>query len=117
MTSATYVHMLFGLLLWGLVIARFRCWLKHSPPSHSAEVREFSRQLSRMVYLLLYLVIGVTQILEIVNFMRLGGTLGFDPLRDSEGGIANCQVVLVYGLSALALIRVSAYWIWRRLVL
>jgi cytochrome b561 len=110
--------MLFGPLLLGLVISRFCWWLKYSPSSHTAEVREFSRQLSRMVYLVLYLVIGVKQIAGIVNFVWLGGTPGFELLRDGDRGAAgfamlvpatDCQVILAYGLIALVLIRLSAY--------
>jgi cytochrome b561 len=125
MTSTTYVHILFGSLLWGLVISRFCWWLKYSPSCKTAEVREFSRQLSRMVYLILYLVIGVKQIFGIVNFMWLGGTSGFELLRDNAGGVpgfamlvptTDCQVILAYGLIALVLIRLSAYLVCLRLV-
>lgn len=121
----THVHMLFGMLLCGLVISRFCWWLKYSPSSQTAEVREFSRQLSRMVYLILYLVIGVKQIFSIVNFMWLGGTPGFGLLRDNERGApgfamlvptTDCQVILAYGLIALVLIRLSAYLVCLRLV-
>jgi hypothetical protein len=63
--------------------------------THTAEVRKYSRQLSRMVYLILYLVIGVKQI--------------FTPGFGMPAPTTDCQVILAYGLIALALIRLSAY--------
>lgn len=92
--------MLFGVLLCGLVVWRFRGWLKSCLPSEPAEARAFSRQLSRMVYLVLYLVIGIRQSVEMVNARWLGVT--FEPT-------AYCQSILAYGLIALILIRVAAY--------
>jgi cytochrome b561 len=95
---------LFALLLAGLLIARFGCWLTYSPPASTADIRLFSRQLSRTVYLLLYLIIGAKQIVNII-------------LRDTQAlGILKptSQVFVVYGLIALVLIRVVAYVIWRQ---
>ncbi len=63
-----------------------------------------------MVYLILYLVIGGRQIFGIVCSTWLGATPGFELLRKDDGGVPDCQVMLAYGLIALALIRVSAYW-------
>ena len=123
-TSRSCVHALFGLLLVGLVIARFLWWLKHSPPSQKADIRRFSRQLSRLIYLVLYLVIGTKQIIGIVNFMWHGGILDFGLLLDNDSaqdlGIykstADFRAILVCGLIALALIRGLAFWTWLRLV-
>ena len=116
--------MLFGMLLVGLVIARFYWWLKHSPPAEKADIRQFSRQLSRLIYLVLYLVIGAKQIIGIVNFMWHGSTLDFGLLLDNDSaqdlGIykstADFRAILVCGLIALALIRGLAFWTWLRLV-
>jgi cytochrome b561 len=123
-TSRSCMHALFGLLLVGLVIARFLWWLKHSPPVQKADIRRFSRQLSRLIYLVLYLVIGTKQIIGIVNFMWHGGILDFGLLLDNDGaqglGIykstADFRAILVCGLIALALIRGLAFWTWLRLV-
>ena len=109
----TAIHALFGLLLWGLVVVRFRWWLKYSPPAHAVDIRQFSRQLSRMVYLILYLVTGA---MEIIN---VAGALQGDPhparnlaiLRPTPDG----QAFLIGGLIALVAIRVLAFWSWRRL--
>ena len=122
--SRSCVHALFGLLLVGLVIARFYWWLKHTPPAQNADIRRFSRQLSRLVYLVLFLVIGARQITGIVNFMWHGGILDFDLLLNSDNardlGIykstADFRAILVCGLIALAVIRGLAFWTWLRLV-
>jgi cytochrome b561 len=123
-TSRSWVHALFGLLLVGLVIAQFLWWLKHSPPAQKADIRLFSRQLSRLIYLVLYLVIGTNQIIGIVNFMWHGGILDFGLLLSNDSaqdlGIykstADFRAILVCGLIALALIRSLAFWTWLRLV-
>jgi cytochrome b561 len=122
--SRSCVHALFGLLLVGLVIAQFLWWLKHSPPAQKADIRRFSRQLSRLIYLVLYLVIGTKQIIGIANFIWHGGILDFGLLLDNDSaqglGIykstADFRAILVCGLIALALIRGLALWTWLRLV-
>lgn len=107
--SKTAMQALFGLLLSSLIIVRFGWWVKYSPPVSVADIRLFSRRLSRMVYLVLYLIIGAQ---EIVNIS--GGPRG-------QGGAAQdlwmlkptSQAFVVYGLIALVLIRVLAYLTWR----
>ena len=71
------VHVLFGLLLCGLVFARCRWGVKHSPPMLPADVRQLTRQLSRTVYLLLYVVIGVRELIAILNGAWHGGAIDF----------------------------------------
>jgi cytochrome b561 len=123
-TSRSCMHALFGLLLVGLVIARFLWWLRHSPPAQKADIRRFSRQLSCLIYLILYLVIGAKQIIGIVNFMWRGVTLDFGLLLNNDSaqnlGIykstADFRAILVCGLIALAVIRGLAFWTWLRLV-
>ena len=48
------LHALFGILLWIWVVMRFYAY-QHQPQRLPGDVREFSRGLSRRVYLLLYL--------------------------------------------------------------
>jgi cytochrome b561 len=83
---------LFGALLLGLVGIRFHWHVKHSPPAHAADIRGLSRRVSRMVYLLLYLLVGATQL--------------FGPRRLEPS--PELQAVLVYGLLSLIAIRVLA---------
>jgi hypothetical protein len=102
---------LFALLLAGLIAVRFRRWLKYSPPVSAADIRLFSRRLSRTVYLLLYLIIGAEQIVNIVGRLKDEGMAPPDlaMLKPTN------QVFLLYGLIALVLIRVLAYLTWRRI--
>ena len=101
---------LFALLLAGLLTARFRWWLKHSPPVNAADIRQFSRGLSRTVYLVLYLTIGAQQIVNIAGALQgqAGTAQDLGMLKPTS------QAVVVYGLIALVLIRVLAYLTWRR---
>jgi hypothetical protein len=101
---------LFALLLAGLLSARFGWWLKHSAPTSAADIRLFSRGLSRSVYLVLYLIIGAQLIVNIVGAPQGGAGAAQDlgMLKPIS------QAVVVYGLIALVLIRVLAYLTWRR---
>jgi type IV secretory pathway TrbD component len=116
MTADTSVPTLFGLLLWIMVIARFRVRMKHAAEIRTADLRDLSRQLSRTVYLWLYLIIGARQVINIISILRHGGASDcaahdcpiFAPTAD-------LQLVLIYGLIALIIIRALAFWTWLRL--
>jgi hypothetical protein len=97
------IHALFGLLLGGLVYARYRWRVEHRtrtavPPT---EARELSRQLSRMVYLMLYGVVGIRQGIVIVNHLWHGDAIPFNPKQDF-------QLFLAAGLLVLAGARLLA---------
>jgi hypothetical protein len=99
-------------LLCGLVVARFNWWIHRCPPNDALDIRRFSRDLSRMVYLVLYLVIGLQQIIRIMGYLDDPHIAhGISPLRPA----LDDQAFLVSGLLALVLIRVLAWWSWRRL--
>src|ERR1700683_5426723 len=72
------IHALFGLLLCGWVFSR--CWwrVKHSPRMLPADIRELSRHLSRIVYLLLYVIVGLRQFIGILNSIWHGGAVDFN---------------------------------------
>lgn len=117
------IHALFGLLVCGLALAR--CWwrVKHSPRMLRTDIRELSRHLSRIVYLLLYLVIGVREIIGILASLWRGNTLDFglfdDRFRngpDYEGFNPkdDFQLFLASGLLALIFVRVLAFRLWSR---
>jgi len=103
---------LFALFLAGVLPARIRWWLKYSPPVSAADIRQFCRQLSRSVYLVLYLIIGAKQLVGIIGGLNAEGGLGQDPGML----VPTNQGFLVYGLIALVLIRVLAYLTWRSIV-
>jgi cytochrome b561 len=102
------IHALFGILLGILVIARYEWIVRRSPPRLPSDIRELSRHLSRTVYLMLYLVIGISECLGTANLAQGGSdTQAFDPRDDF-------QVFLASGLVALAIVRILAFIAWRR---
>jgi cytochrome b561 len=117
------IHALFGLLLCGLVLARCRWRVMHSPRMIPADICELSRHLSRIVYLLLYVVIGARQIIGILNSAWHGGAVdfnlfderfrngpdyaGFNPKDDF-------QLFVASGLFGLIFVRVLAFGLWLR---
>jgi hypothetical protein len=99
-----------ALIIACLLAAKFHWWLKSSAPVSAADIRLFSRRLSRTVYLVIYLIIGVQQIANIVGGLQNNGVAGqtLGMLKSTS------QVFLLHGLLALVLIRVLAYLTWRR---
>jgi cytochrome b561 len=118
------IHALFGLLLCGLVVSRCRWRMQHSPRMQPADIRELSCQLSRIVYLLLYIVLGVRQTIGILNSIWNGGALDFNLFDERFRGPDyagfnpkdDFQMFLATGLSALVMIRVLAFGLWLRSV-
>jgi len=113
------VQALFGLLLASLVIARFHGRVKYGPPLLAADIKTLSRHLSRMVYLLLYLTIGIKQLIALASFVAHGGGFDFGLFQvASNRGVfeptAEFQAFLVYGLLALIIIRMLAAATWLR---
>jgi cytochrome b561 len=119
------IHALFGLLLCGLVLSR--CWwrVKHSPRMLPADIRDLSRHLSRIVYLLLYVVIGVRQIVGILNSIWHGGAVDFNlfderfrngPDSASWNPKDDFQLFVATGFSVLIIVRVVAFRLWLRSV-
>jgi hypothetical protein len=86
------------------------------------DIRELSRHLSRIVYLLLYAVIGGRELIGILNNLWHGAPVdfslnahfrqgpehaGFDPKDDF-------QLFFVSGLFALLFVRVLVFTVWSR---
>jgi cytochrome b561 len=107
-------HAAFGVLLAALVMARFRWRCSHLTPAMASAQRKISgeggreiiRELSRLVYLLLYLVVGIRELIGAVHVIWLGGSIS--QFKMTEG-----QAVLGYGVLALVLIRVLAFFAGR----
>jgi cytochrome b561 len=92
------LHALFGSFLSVFVIAAFYRRMRHAPPMQMVELRNFSRSLSRLVYLLLYVVFGAVLLANIPVW----------PTGD-------LRATLGYGIAALVMIRVPAAWLGLRL--
>lgn len=101
------LHAIFGALLWLLVTARFAHASLAGPPLTAAAVHELRRRLSRQVYLLLYLLFGVSQIVRITALLWNSGDPGASHpaiLPPPE----NLRDFLGYGLFALLTVHVLA---------
>ena len=119
------IHALFGLLLCGLVLVRYQWRVRHSPGMLPTDIRELSRHLSRIVYLLLYVVIGVRQSIGIINSIWHGSAVDFNlfddrtsngPDRAGWNPKDDFQLLLATGLFVLILVRVLACRLWLRSV-
>jgi cytochrome b561 len=95
------IHLLFELFPYALIIARYRWCVGHSPPMTSADIKQLSRHLSQIVYLVLYSVIAFREIIGLFNGIW-------------HGGDDDALVVLACGLLALFGVRVLAYRLWLR---
>jgi cytochrome b561 len=118
------IHLLFGLLLCGWVMVRYQRRVSQSPSMLPADVRVLSRQLSRIVYCVLYGVIGLRQSISIVSSLWHGGAVDFSlfdaSLRhgpDTQGFDLHddFQLFLASGLVPLVIVRVMAFRLWMRL--
>jgi cytochrome b561 len=117
------IHVLFGLLLCGLVYSRCHWRVMHSPHMLPPDIRQLSRHLSRIVYLLLYLVIGVRESISILGSLWHGGALDFN-LFDARfrqrpdyarfNPKDDFQLFFASGLFALIFVRVLAFRLWLR---
>jgi cytochrome b561 len=118
------VHVLFGLLLCGLVFARCQWSVKHSPPMLPSDIRELSRHLSHIVYLLLYAVIGVREVIAILNSVWHGSMVDFNLFDQRFRGPDHAgfnpkddfQLYLASGFIALIFLRVLTFTLWSRAV-
>jgi hypothetical protein len=115
------LHALFALLLCGLVLAQYRGQVRRSPRMSPADARKLSCRLSRIVYLLLYIVIGLRQLIGIATARWHGGAVdfnlfdarfhngpdyaGFDPRDDF-------QLFVASGLVALIFVRALTFRLW-----
>jgi cytochrome b561 len=108
------IHLLFGLLLCALVLVRYHWIIRYAPHLHE-DIRELSRHLSRIVYLMLYAVIGGRLGIGLVNWIWHGGSLDLTLLdeglrNDDDGRVFNphhdYHMILLSGGITLGMVRV-----------
>jgi len=108
------IHLLFGLLLCGLVLVRYQ-WIIRYSPHLQEDVRGLSRHLSRIVYVMLYAVIGFRLGLSLENWIWHGGSLDLTVLdeglrNDDDSRVFNphhdYHMTLLSGGVALGMVRV-----------
>jgi cytochrome b561 len=111
------IHVLLAVLLCTLVLSRFIAHVNSPPP----ELRRVSRELSRLVYLVLYLIIGLRIVACMATCANDGIAFDFTmiepPLRADPNSITfnssdDFQALLACGLTALALIRILTLTIY-----
>jgi cytochrome b561 len=119
------IHALFGLLLCALVLARCQWRVRYSSCMLPTDIRELSRHLSRIVYLLLYIVIGVRLSIGIINSIWHGSAVDFNlfddrfrngPDRAGWNPKDDFQLFLATGLFVLIVVRVLVFKLWLRAV-
>jgi len=103
------IHALFAVTLFGLLLARFQSCVKRGAPLLPPDVRALCRDLSRLVYVMVYAVIGIRQCVGIVGGMWHAGALNSpaDPARFDPKG--DFSLLFITTLVALALVRFMAF--------
>jgi cytochrome b561 len=118
------IHLLFGLLLCGWLVIRYQRRVSQSPGMLPADVRGLSRQLSHIVYCVLYGVLGLKQSIGIVSSLWHGGAVHLSLFDESLRHGPDTQVFdlrddfqlfLASGLVPLVMVRVIAFRLWLRL--
>jgi hypothetical protein len=112
------VQAISGALLSSFVLVSYYSRLRWAPFGDTAAVVEFSRRVSRVIYLTLYLSIGLRQVIACLNLLHQH-TQPRDltnVARSAEPSIfvvpsADLKITLVYGLVALVVARTLAVWI------
>jgi cytochrome b561 len=113
------IHALFALLMCSLVFARYQWCVKYSAPTSPDDIQGLARHLSRIVYLLVYAVLGVRLIVSIASSIWHGATIDLDPFdkRFSSGSVtsdtdADFRQYLMACLVARAFVSVLAHKVW-----
>jgi superoxide oxidase len=83
------VHALVGLLVWVLLMARFRWRQRHPPPQLPAHAGALAQRLSSPLHRLLYLLLFVIPILGIVTFIWHGRAFDFGLFKVDFGVAKN----------------------------
>jgi cytochrome b561 len=119
------VHVLIGLLLWLVLLARFGYRLRHPPPVLPERFGAFSRRFSSPVHFALYALLFVIPIIGAVTFIYHGRVFHFG-LFDLNFGVKKNRAIfgptedihgyLAYALFALAGLHAIAA-LWHQLVL
>ncbi len=98
--SGVNLHAIFGAMLWLIVVAQFAHASLAGPSLGASGVHELCRRLSRQVYLLLYVLFGLSQIARMSGILWNSSAQGaFHPatLTSPE----NLRDYLAYGVFAL----------------
>lgn len=121
-TRSSDLHIGFGAILICSVALCIRSRIT-SPAGRAVDDIYTARQLSRLVYVLLYTLAGLREIANIGVYLGLGGTfdLGWIAIGHSNMGappelptMDTFQIYVLYGTIAIILIRVKSGALWDR---
>lgn len=113
--SPVILHMLFGVMLFSAIVARFLWELHRTRLSPAIDIRALHRELNRQVYILMYGLAGVKELVVIAVYIWRGGAFavgGMDMGRHIRNDAATLppfddfQIYVIYGVAAIYLIRV-----------
>jgi cytochrome b561 len=99
------LHAVFGVMLWLIVLAQYRDANLAGAPLRAAGLREICRRLSRRIYLLLYVLFGVSLLLRMAAILWNSGGASHPAILTSP---ENLRDYLAYGVFALLTVRVLA---------
>ena len=99
------LHAIFGAMLWLMVVAQFCQASPGGPPLHAAGVHELCRRLSRRVYLLLYVLFGVSLLVRMAAALWNSGLTSHPAILPAP---ENLRDYLAYGVFALVTIHALA---------
>lgn len=113
-SAASKLRVLFGLALFSAIIARFVWELRRTDLSPVIELPAFNRHLKRQVYLLLYGLAAVKELVNIGIYVSRGGAfvvggvhigrhIGNDAIMPAP--FDDFKIYAVYGVAAIFLIR------------
>jgi cytochrome b561 len=104
---AVNLHAIFGALLWLAAVAQFSHANLADPPLSGTDVRELCRGLARRIYLLLYVVFGLSQLVRIAAILWNSTAQGsWRPA--TLAAPENLRDYLAYGVFALLTLHVLA---------
>jgi hypothetical protein len=112
------IHALFGALLYGLIIAGYLRRLRRSSAMRAADAADLSRQLARLVYLIVYLAIAIRQGMSIIGCLLQGGAMDFNLFDERLRGHFDrmgidpgddLQLLVLTSISAIVLVKVLGY--------
>lgn len=107
------LHAAYGVLLCLMVLAQFRAVNSRAAPLNNVNLHAFCRALTRLVFLMLYVLFGVNALVHVAAMLWNDGLRGGGQralLQPPE----SLRVYLAYGVIALILIRVLEAWMSQR---
>jgi cytochrome b561 len=109
-SAAPKLHVLFGLALFSAIIARFVWELRRTDLSPAIDLTAFNRHLKRQVYLLLYGLAAVKELVNIGIYVSRGGAFKVGGVHIGNDAIVlapfdDFKIYAVYGVASIFLIR------------